>query len=113
LYRCCVVVENKIKNFTMNPLGCLRLIFLKMLRIVKIEGISYQMITVHLKDDKAMPVTGHEGTKGCETLRVPHYLDNRLTGGGKVVRLRRRPPFTPQEDSWYSFLLEAESTPGP
>jgi hypothetical protein len=25
----------------------------------------------------------------------------------------RRPPFTPQEDSWYSFLLEAVSTPGP
>jgi hypothetical protein len=22
----------------------------------------------------------------------------------------RWPPFTPQEDSWYSFLLEAEST---
>jgi hypothetical protein len=27
-----------------------------------------------------------------------------------LVRYR---PFTPQEDSWYSFLLEAESTPGP
>jgi hypothetical protein len=40
-------------------------------------------------------------------------LDNRLTDGGKVVSLMRRPPFTPQEDSWYSFLLEAESTPGP
>jgi hypothetical protein len=25
----------------------------------------------------------------------------------------RRPPFTPKEDSWYSFLLETESTPGP
>jgi hypothetical protein len=25
----------------------------------------------------------------------------------------RRPPFTPLEDSWYSFLLEAESTAGP
>jgi hypothetical protein len=25
----------------------------------------------------------------------------------------QRLPFTPQEDSWYSFLLEAESTPGP
>jgi hypothetical protein len=24
-----------------------------------------------------------------------------------------RPPFTPQEDIWYSFLLEAEPTPGP
>jgi hypothetical protein len=27
--------------------------------------------------------------------------------------LTRRPPFTHQEDSWYSFLLEAESNPGP
>jgi hypothetical protein len=47
-----------------------------------------------------------------ETLRVPHYLDNRLTDGGKVVSLTRRPLFTPQEESWYSFLLEAELTPG-
>jgi hypothetical protein len=45
-------------------------------------------------------------------LRVPHYLDNRLTDGGEVS-LTRRPPLTPQEDSWYSYLLEAESTPGP
>jgi hypothetical protein len=37
--------------------------------------------------------------------RLPHYLDNRLIDGGKVVSLTRRPPFTPQEDSWYSFLL--------
>jgi hypothetical protein len=43
---------------------------------------------------------------------LPHFLDSRLTDDGKVVSLRRRPPFTPQEDSWYSFLLEAESTPG-
>jgi hypothetical protein len=44
---------------------------------------------------------------------VPHFLDNRLTDGGKDVSLARRPSFTPQEDSWYSVLLEAESTPGP
>jgi hypothetical protein len=25
----------------------------------------------------------------------------------------RRPPFTRQEDFWYSFLLETESTPEP
>jgi hypothetical protein len=43
----------------------------------------------------------------------PHFLDNWLTDGGEVVRLPLRPPFTPQEDSWYSFLLEAESTSGP
>jgi hypothetical protein len=38
--------------------------------------------------------------------RLSHYLDNRLTDGGEVVSLY------PQEDSWYSFSLEAESTPG-
>jgi hypothetical protein len=62
---------------------------------------------------KAIPVTGHGGPYGCETLRLPHYLDNRLTDDGKVFSLTHRPPFTPQENSWYSFLLEAESTPGP
>jgi hypothetical protein len=43
---------------------------------------------------------------------VPHFLHNRLTDGGEVVSFMHRPPFTPQESSWYSFLLEAESTPG-
>jgi hypothetical protein len=27
--------------------------------------------------------------------RLPHFLHNRSTDGGKVVRLTRRPPFTP------------------
>jgi hypothetical protein len=40
-------------------------------------------------------------------------LDNGLTDGGKVVSLTSRPPFIPKEDSWYTFLIEAESTPGP
>jgi hypothetical protein len=44
---------------------------------------------------------------------LPLAIANRLTDGGKVVSPTRRPPFTPQEDSWYSFLLETESTPGP
>jgi hypothetical protein len=46
-------------------------------------------------------------------VEAPTFSDKRLTDGGEVVSLTRRPPFTPQEDSWYSFLLEAESTPGP
>jgi hypothetical protein len=66
-----------------------------------------------VKKGKAIPVPGHGGPLGCETLRVPQYLHNRFTDGGKFVSLMRRPPFTPQEGSWYSFLLEAESTPGP
>jgi hypothetical protein len=51
--------------------------------------------------------------EGCETSRLLHFLDNRLTDGGEIVSLTRRPSFIPQKDSCYSFLLEAESTPGP
>jgi hypothetical protein len=44
-------------------------------------------------------------------------LDDRLKDGGKIVSLMRPSRFTPQENylinSWYSFLLEAELTPGP
>jgi hypothetical protein len=58
-------------------------------------------------------VTDHGGPQGCDTSRLPHFLDSRLADGGEVVSLTRRLPFTSQEDSWYSFLLEAESTPGP
>jgi hypothetical protein len=31
-----------------------------------------------------------------ERSRLPHFLDNRLTDGGNVVSLTRRPPLTPQ-----------------
>jgi hypothetical protein len=37
----------------------------------------------------------------------PHFLGNRLTDVGEIVSLTYCPLFTPQEDSWYSFLLEA------
>jgi hypothetical protein len=63
---------------------------------------------------KSVPVTGHGDLLDCETSRLPHFLDNLLTDGGEVVSLKGRTPFIappPQEDSWYSFLLEAESTP--
>jgi hypothetical protein len=69
---------------------------------------TFDCINFIKKKGKAIPVTDHGGPKGCETLRPPHYLNSRPTNGGEVVSLTRRPPFTPQEDSWYSFLLEAE-----
>ena len=44
--------------------------------------------------------------------KVPR-LREMTQDGGKVVSLTHRPLFTPRKYSWYSFLLEAESTPGP
>jgi hypothetical protein len=43
---------------------------------------------------KVIPVTDRGGPQGCETSRLPHFLDNRHTDGGEVVSLTRRPPFT-------------------
>jgi hypothetical protein len=60
-----------------------------------------------------MPVTGCGSPYYCETSRLPHFLYSRLTDGGEVVNIKCRPLFNPLEDSWYSFLLEAESIPGP
>jgi hypothetical protein len=48
---------------------------------------------------EAIHVTGRGGPYGCETSRLPHFLDSRFTDGGEVFSLTRRPPFTPQEDS--------------
>jgi hypothetical protein len=59
-----------------------------------------------------MPVTGSGGLYGWEMLSISHCLDNQLTDGGGVS-FTRWPSFTPKEDSWYTFLLEADSTPGP
>jgi hypothetical protein len=66
------------------------------------------------ENKKLSLLTDREGPQGPETSRLPHFLDRRLTGSGEDVSLTRRPAaLYPQEDSWYSFLLEAESAPGP
>jgi hypothetical protein len=64
--------------------------------------------------DKVIPVTGRGGPYSYETSRLPHFPENLFTDGCVFFRLTRRPPAPyPHEDSWYSFLLEVESTSGP
>jgi hypothetical protein len=53
-------------------------------------------VAVHVKSE-AIPVTGRGGPEGCETSRLPHFLDNRLTDGGELVSLTRRALFTPRK----------------
>jgi hypothetical protein len=48
------------------------------------------------KKGKDIPVTGRGGPWGCETTRLPHFLDNRLTDGGDAFSLKHRPPSTPR-----------------
>jgi hypothetical protein len=71
-------------------------------------------VTGGLKNkSKAIPGTGREGPSGCERSRLSHLLNNRLTDGGKVVSITRRPRFTPPGMFLVLISIKAESTPGP
>jgi len=61
---------------------------------------------------KSVPLQARRGQEGSRKLRFPDYM-TAAQDGGKVVSLTHRPLFTPRKYSWYSFLLEAESAPGP
>ena len=61
---------------------------------------------------KAVPLQAWRGPVGSRKLRLPDFVTT-AQDGGKFVSLKHRPLFTPRKCSWYSFLLKAESTPGP
>jgi hypothetical protein len=46
---------------------------------------------------KTIPATGRGNPQGCETSRLPHFLDNRLTDGGEFVSHICQLPFTPRK----------------
>jgi len=50
--------------------------------------------------------------RGFRKLRSPDDVTVAQVGG-KAVSLTHRPLFTPRKYSWYTFLVEAESNPGP
>jgi hypothetical protein len=54
-------------------------------------------------------------SRGPESSRKLKFTGFMTTAedGGKVVSTTYQPPLPPRKCSWYSFLLEAESTPGP
>jgi hypothetical protein len=60
---------------------------------------------------KAIPLQALTGTEGSRRLRLPDFKKNRHM---KVARLSalHTGRLYPRKYSWYSFLLEAESTPG-
>jgi hypothetical protein len=49
---------------------------------------------------KPLPVTGRGDPWGCEMLRIPKCLENRLTDGGGVVSPTHWPHSSPQK---YNF----------
>ena len=60
---------------------------------------------------KAIPLQAWTGREGSRRLRLPYFVAT-AQDGGKVLSRMHRPPLPPRKYSWYSFLLEPESTPG-
>ena len=61
---------------------------------------------------KTVLLQAWSGPEGSSKLRFPDFMTT-AQDGGKVVSLTHRPPLPPRKYTSYSFLLEAESTPGP
>ena len=71
------------------------------------------LIKLLTKDkSKAIPVKAWTEPEGSK--RLSSQISRQSAHeGGKVVSPMHRLPLPPRKYSWYSFLLEAESTPGP
>jgi hypothetical protein len=88
------------------------------MKLVHLLGfIIKKFVTMHgrmnVKFDlkgKAVPLQAWSGPEGSSKLRFPDFMRT-AQDGGKVVSLTYRPPLPPRKYTWYSFLLEAESTP--
>jgi len=73
----------------------------------------YRNLLAFIKDKrKISPIKGQRCPEGSRKLRFPDYV-TMARDGGKVVSLTHRSLLNPRKYSWYSFLLETESTPGP
>jgi len=67
----------------------------------------------HIKKKvKSVPLQTWTSPEGSRKLRFPDFVTV-AQDGGKVASLTAPAAFTPRKYSWYSFLFEAESTPGP
>jgi hypothetical protein len=54
-----------------------------------------ELLKKERKKVKVIPVTGCGDPQGCETSRLPHFLDSLLTDGGEVVSLTCQLFFSP------------------
>jgi hypothetical protein len=61
------------------------------------DTILQRTLFKRLKKIKKILLAGHGAIQGCEMLRIPYFLDNKLRDGGVDVSLTRWPYFTHQK----------------
>jgi hypothetical protein len=58
------------------------------------------------------PIRGLDKSLGLQEVEAPRISGQSAYESNKVVIPTHRPPLSPRIYAWYSFLLEAKSTPG-
>jgi hypothetical protein len=66
---------------------------------------------MHYKS-KAITLQALDRPLRFQEVEAPRTSIQSAIEGGKVVSPTDRPPLPNKKDSWYSFLLQTESTPG-
>ena len=82
---------------------------LLLLAAVSIETLANR----YLSAGPINPYTDLDRSLGLQEVEAPRISIQSAHEGGKVVSPTHRPPLPPRRYSWCSFLLEAESIPGP
>jgi hypothetical protein len=68
-------------------------------------------VRFYFREKQSAPLPAWSGREGSRKLRFPDFMTTAQDGA--KVSLTHRPPLPPKKYIWYSFLLEAESTPVP
>jgi len=68
-----------------------------------------RLIYIYIYISKSVPLQAWSGPEGSRKLRFPDYMTTAQDGCQPYAPAA----FTPRKCCWYSFLLEAESIPGP
>jgi hypothetical protein len=77
------------------------------------NGTSSPFPSWDVKIRRSYPCNKPWMPRGLWDIEATTFFRQSAKNDGKVVSITRRPPFTPQEYPWYSFLIEAKSTLGP